>query len=339
MGSVERPARSSGAVRWGILATGHIARQFTADLQLNGHRVLAVGSRSGEAANRFAADLEVPRAHGSYEDLAADPDVDVIYVATPHSSHAEFATLAIEHGKHVLVEKAFTRNAEEAREVVGAAQASGVVVMEAMWTRFLPHMSFVRKAVRSGKLGEIRWVHADHTQQLPDDPTHRLNAPELAGGALLDLGVYPLSFAHDLLGPPTAVSAYGTLKGTGVDASVGTLLQHRGGAVSTSYVSSVTRGPNAAVVLGSEGRIDIDAVWYNPSRTTRLAIDGTVVETFDAPIVGRGMHFQALEMERVLAAGESFSPLMPPEDSIEVMTTMDTVRRQIGVRYPGEIEE
>lgn len=327
---------SDGKVRWGILATGGIARAFTRDLQAHGHQVTAVGSRSSASATSFASEFDIRRAHGSYDGLVADPDVDVVYVATPHSSHAANAIAALGHGKHVLVEKAFTVNAVEAQAVVDAAARAERLVLEAMWTRFLPHMRFVRDVVRSGRLGEIRSLHADHTQRLSSDPAHRLNDPHLAGGALLDLGVYPLSFAHDLLGPPAEVTACGTLKATGVDASVATILRHGSGALSTSFSSSESRGPNTAAVLGSEGRLDIDAIWYTPAAVTVRGAGGEVVERFEHPVGGRGMQYQAAEVERLLASGQTASPMMTPQDSVAVMATMDEVRAAIGVRYPSE---
>jgi predicted dehydrogenase len=180
---------SSGTLGWGILAPGGIARAFTRDLLLHGHRVAAVGSRSADRARAFAEEFGIARAHGSYDELVADPTVDVVYIATPHNLHAENAVAALESGKHVLVEKAFTLNAAEASRVARLGRTKGLVVMEAMWTRFLPHMEFVRSVVASGRLGEIRSLHADHTQRLSSDPAHRLNDPKLAGGALLDLGV------------------------------------------------------------------------------------------------------------------------------------------------------
>ena len=327
---------SAGEVRWGILATGGIARTFTRDLLDHGHRVTAVGSRAVQSARSFADEFGIRTAHGSYDGLVADPDVDVVYVATPHSSHAANALAALANGKHVLVEKAFTVNAVEARAVVDAAARADRLVLEAMWTRFLPHMTFVRDVVGSGRLGEIRSLHADHTQRLSSDPAHRLNDPHQAGGALLDLGVYPLSFAHDLLGAPVEVAARGTLRATGVDAAVATILRHGGGALSTSFSSSESRGPNTAAVLGTEGRVDIDAVWYAPSAVTVRDADGEVVERFEHPVSGRGMQYQAAEVERLLTSGETVSPSMTPQDSVAVMATMDQIRAAIGVRYPGE---
>jgi len=327
---------SDGAVGWGILATGGIARLFAADLVMHGHRVEAIGSRSAASAESFAGALGASRSHGSYEELVSDPRVDVVYVATPHNFHAENAVLALEAGKHVLVEKPFSLNASQARDVVDLAAASGLLVMEAMWTRFLPHMRAVRSFLDRGAIGEVRSLHADHTQRLPMDHNHRLNNLDLAGGALLDLGVYPISFAHDLLGPVEHVQAEATFKPTGVDASVASVIRHVGGAISTSFSSSETRGPNRATVLGTEGRLEIDATWYAPARVTVLDADDTVVEVYDQPVSGRGMHYQAAEVERLLAAGQTASPLMTPAGSVDVMATLDAVRERIGLRYPGE---
>ena len=323
-------------VRWGILATGGVARLFAKDLVAHGHLVQAVGSRSLAGAESFAAAFGIPRAHGSYEDLAADPDIDVIYVATPHNLHAANATLALEGGKHVLIEKSFTLTAAEARNVVGLARDRGLLVMEAMWSRFLPHMRRVRELVGSGRLGDIRSLHAEHAQRLPDSSSHRINDPSLAGGALLDLGIYPISFAHDLLGAPDHVQATATFKPTGVDGSVATILRHPGGAVSTSYSSSETLGTNTATVLGTEGRIEISSIWYAPARVTLYDTRDSVVEVFDEPVSGRGMQYQAEEMERLIAAGSTASSLMPPAESVSVMATMDAIRSAIGLRYPGE---
>jgi predicted dehydrogenase len=327
---------SDGKVGWGILATGRIAQAFTRDLLAHGHRVTAVGSRSAEGARNFAQDFGIANAHASYDDLVSDPDVDVVYVATPHSFHAENALAALRHGKHVLVEKALTVNVAEARAVYETAQSKGLVAMEAMWTRFLPHMAFVRSIMASGRLGEIRSLHADHAQRLPTDPTHRLNDPRLAGGALLDLGVYPLSFAHDILGSPVEITARATFTDTGVDESVATILRHENDTLSTSFSSMRTQGRNVAVVLGSDGRLEIDAVWYGPAPVTVRDPTGAVIDHFEQSISGRGMQYQAAELERLVAARELASPLMTPASSVDVMLTMDEIRAAIGLRYPHE---
>lgn len=334
--AAETAPRSPGLLRWGILATGGIARAMTRDLVAHGHRVSAVGSRTPAGAEAFAAEHGIERAHGSYDALVADPEVDVVYVATPHPLHATNARSALAAGKHVLVEKPFTINADQARSVVHEAGRRGLLVMEAMWTRFLPHMAFVREVVRSGAIGEVLSVHADHTQRLSADPGHRLNALALGGGALLDLGVYPISFAHGLLGPVSEVSAVATMRETGADADVATVLRHEKGGVSTSFSSSRTRGRNVATVLGSEGRIDVEAVWYSPATVVVRDATGQESDRFSEPVSGRGLQYQAAEVERVVAAGATSSPLMPPAESVAVMETLDRLRAVIGLRYPGE---
>ena len=322
--------------RWGILGTGWIADLFVKDLLLTGHTVTAVGSRSQGSADRFAARFGIPHAHATYESLAADPEVDVIYVATPHPMHAANAKMALTAGKHVLIEKPFTLNAGEAEEVVALAEANRLVALEAMWTRFLPHMVNFRKVVASGVLGELRSVIADHTQDLPDDPAHRLNALELGGGALLDLGIYPISFAWDILGEPQSIQATATFKTTGADAEVATLFQYGSGAIALTLSASDTAGPNRATVIGTEGRIEIDRVWYEPTSFRVYDSKNRVIQEFKSAIVGRGMQFEADETERLILAGMTAGDIMPPSETIAIMRTLDTIRSQIGLKYPDE---
>jgi predicted dehydrogenase len=280
--------------------------------------------------------LGIPTARGSYEALVADPNVDIIYIATPHPQHISAAKLALNAGKHILVEKAFTLNAAEAAEIVALAQAKGLVVLEAMWTRFLPHMKRIREILKAGMIGEVRSITADHRQKLPDDPKHRLNALDLGGGALLDLGIYPISFAWDVLGKPSAIQATATFRETGADAQVATIFHYANGAIATTLSSSDSAGPNRAAVVGTKGRIEIDAVWYSPTTFRVYDNDNNLVEAFDHAVAGRGMQFQADEAERLIAAGLTAGEIMPPSQSVEIMATLDEVRRQIGLRYPGE---
>ncbi|WOF24255.1 Gfo/Idh/MocA family oxidoreductase [Microbacterium betulae] len=324
-------------LRWGILATGGIARSFADDLRTAGLDIAAVGSRSPGSAARFAAEFGIAHAHGSYEELAADPGVDIVYVATPHPAHVENARLALESGKHVLVEKPFTLTGAEAAELRDLGARQGLLVMEAMWTRYLPHMARIREIVAAGALGEIRVVTADHTQRITSDPGHRLNALELGGGALLDLGVYPISFAWDVLGRPTTVRATARLAETGADSEVATIMTHEGGAISTTVSSSRAAGPNTAHIVGTEARIDVDRVWYTPTTFRVTTPDGTVREEFAAePFEGRGMFFQALAAERLVAEGRTSSDILPIDETVEIMGALDEIRRQIGVRYPQE---
>ncbi|UJP10527.1 Gfo/Idh/MocA family oxidoreductase [Microbacterium sp. KUDC0406] len=326
-------------LRWGILATGGIATAFTSDLRTAGLDVRAVGSRSQESADAFAATFGIPHAHASYKALVADPDVDIVYVSTPHPMHHANARLALDHGKHVLVEKAFTVNRAEAEDLQALAAEKGLLAMEAMWTRYLPHMVRIREIIAAGTLGEIRAVMADHTQSLPTDPAHRINALELGGGALLDLGIYPISFIWDVLGAPTGIQATGRLLETGADAEVATVMTHVGGAVSTSLASSRTAGPTAAIVMGTEARAEIGPFFLAPSVLRVIGPDGVVLEEFDgrpAPDTGRGMQFEALAAERLVAEGNIAGDILPIAETVEIMGALDEIRRQIGVRYPGE---
>lgn len=327
---------SPSSPRWGILGPGGIARAFTSDLRTAGLDVAAVGSRRRETAEAFAADFGIPHAHGSYEELVADPDVDIVYIATPHPMHAANALLALEAGKHVLVEKAFTLNAAEAAAVRDAAAERGLLAMEAMWTRYLPHMVRIRELVESGALGEIRAVTADHTQLLPSDATHRINALELGGGALLDLGIYPVSFAWDILGEPLSIAAAARIGDAGSDTEVATIMTHASGALSTSLSASRGAGPNTATIIGTEARIDIDSVWYSATSFRLVGPDGAVREVFRSDIEGRGMQYQALAAERYLADGRTDSDVLPIDESVAIMATLDEIRDLVGVRYPGE---
>jgi predicted dehydrogenase len=323
-------------LRWGILGTGLIARLFTSDLNLTGHTVTAVGSRTQQSADTFAAEHGIPRAHGSYEQLVADPEVDVIYISTPHPFHAEGALLALSHGKHVLVEKPFTVNAAEARQVVELAEEKGLIVLEAMWTRWLPHMIRIRELIASGALGEVRALIADHDQKLPDDPEHRIQNPALGGGALLDLGIYPVSFAWDVFGAPSSVYAISSPTATGVDRQTAIVLGYPGGEQAVLHTQLDARGPATAVIVGTDARVEIEPVWYNPTSFSLIDSSDTVLERYELEVPGRGMQFQADELERLVAEGRGAADVLPPAETVAIMGTLDEIRSQIGLRYPGE---
>ncbi len=324
------------SLRWGILATGGIAHSFTKDLRAAGLNVAAVASRSQEKADAFAAEFDIPRAHGSYAALAADPAVDIVYIATPHPQHVEPALAMIAAGKHVLVEKAFTANAAEARRIRDAAAAGGVLAMEAMWTRYLPHMVRIREIIAAGTLGDVRGLIADHTQRLPDDPSHRINDLALGGGALLDLGIYPISFAWDLFGAPARVQATATLKETGADAEVATMFTYASGAIASTFSTSMARGGNRATVLGTDASIHIDPVWYTATSFRVIASNGDVLEEFTNAVTGRGMQFQAFEAERLVATGDVRGALLDVDESVAIMECLDEIRGQIGLSFPAD---
>jgi len=323
-------------LRWGILGPGGIADMFTKDLATGGHTVTAVGSRSRETAQAFATAHGIPNVHGSYAELVADPEVDIVYIATPHPFHAEQAILALNAGKHVLVEKSFTLNQAQALEVVDLATDKKLVVLEAMWTRFLPHMVRIRELLAAGALGEVRGLIADHDQKITTDPTHRLQDPALGGGALLDLGIYPVSFAWDVFGEPSSTYALSSPTPTGVDQNTAIVFGYPQGGKAVLHTTLDARGPSTAVIIGTDARIEIEPVWYNAVSFDLIDPDGAVLEHFDGSVEGRGMQYQAAEIERIIASGELAGTALPPEESVAIMGSMDEIRRQIGLRYPGE---
>ncbi|GAB3440577.1 Gfo/Idh/MocA family oxidoreductase [Phycicoccus ginsengisoli] len=329
------------ALRWGVLAPGGIARAFTDAIHTrSGQRVVAVGSRDLGRAQEFAADFGVATAHGSYEELVTDPDVDAVYIASPHSEHRDHALLALGAGKPVLVEKAFTRNASEAREVVETARAAGLFAMEAMWTRFLPHVDVVRRCLEDGLLGEVHTVFADHGQKLFPAGPQRLWDPALAGGALLDLGIYPVSFASFALGTRggfSAVTAHGTVTDTGVDGQEGVVLEAASGAVASVLATMLTKTPTTASICGTRARLDLSGDFYTPGAVVRLVSpDHRVLDEYTSADREFGLHHEAVEVARRVGAGELESPLLPLDETVAIMGTLDEVRRQLGVSYPGE---
>jgi predicted dehydrogenase len=327
----------AAVLRWGILGTGWIASEFTQDLLANGMTVAAVGSRTQASADEFAARFGIQKAHASYEALAADPGVDAIYVSTPHPFHYDNARLALNAGKHVLVEKVFTLNAKEAREVVELAEAKNLVVLEAMWTRWLPHMLRVREIIAAGTLGEVRTVIADHNQHISGDPTNRLNNPDLGGGALLDLGIYPVSLAWDIFGKPsTILSLSSPVLATGVDRQTAILFGYEGGQQAVLHAALDTAGSNTAAIIGTEGRIEIDPVWYTPTSFTVYDASNAVIERFEHSVTRRGMQYQAKALEKLVATGAREGVELPPSETVAIMESLDEIRRQIGLHYAVE---
>ncbi|MER6496047.1 Gfo/Idh/MocA family protein [Streptomyces griseorubiginosus] len=327
------------SVRWGILATGGIAAAFTADLvDLPDAEVVAVASRSEASAKAFAERFGIERAYGEWGALAEDADIDVVYVATPHSAHRAAAGLCLSAGRNVLCEKAFTLNVREAEELVGLAKDGGRFLMEAMWMYCNPLVRRLKALVDDGAIGEVRTVQADFGLAGPFPPAHRLRDPAQGGGALLDLGVYPVSFAHLLLGEPSDVVAKAVLSEEGVDLQTGALLSYDGGALASLHCSLTGGTATIASVTGSLGRIDIPNGFFHPDRFV-LHRDGRDPEEFAAdPADGprNSLKHEAREVMRALRAGETESPLVPLEGTLAVMRTLDAIRDRVGVRYPGE---
>ena len=261
---------------WGILGPGGIAQAFAKDLTfLEGHTIGAVGSRSLTNAQNFANTFG-GTAYGSYEELVADSHIDAIYVATPHPAHHDNVILALNAGKPVLCEKPFAVNAKQAQAMVDAAAKNKVALMEAMWARFLPHYAKVREIIASGVLGPILSIHADHGQRLADQGIARLVEPQLAGGALLDLGIYPISFAHMILGNPISITSSAVMTDKGVDAQTSMIFNYDNGAQAILTTTMIEQTPCRAVVAGLDGWLEIDRTFYNPASMRVISNDGTV---------------------------------------------------------------
>ena len=321
-------------VRFGVLGTGHIASRFTDDLTRSPScEVVAIGSRTLERATEFRAEHSIARAHGSYEELVADPDVDVVYVAVPHPGHRDAAMLALEAGKSVLVEKPFAMDLTQTREIVDTARSNRLFCMEAMWTRFLPQFRAIQQLLDDERLGELKTVIAEFGVYFEKDSTSRLYDPMLGGGALLDLGIYPVSLAHFVFGAPQEVMALSDPTFTGVDEQTSILLHYDGGGQAMLTASLGVELPNRAVIAGEKARIEIARRWHQPSSFT-LTERGGAPEVHEYHDAGNGLRYQAEEVARCLRAGETESPILPLESTLQVMATMDEIRSQIQLAYP-----
>src|SRR5918994_177393 len=324
------------SMRWGILGTGRIVREFAAGLRdTPGAETLAVGSRTEDSAREFAASLGIPRHYSSYAELVTDPDVDVVYVATPHPFHAENVTLCLEAGKHVLCEKPMTVNAAQAERLIALAQEEELFLMEGMWTRFYPLMERVRHLISSGAIGEPRLLNVDFGFRAPYDPLQRLFNPDLGGGALLDVGVYCVSLSSMIFGPHERVTGLAHLGETGVDEQSAAILEHGDGRISTFSIAVRTATPQEATIAGTEGWINIHPEWWKP-HTLTLSRPGKGNETIKAPSTGNGFPHEAAEVMRCIGSGAGESDVMPLEETLSIARTMDELRRQWGLVYPGE---
>ncbi len=320
---------------WGILGPGGIAQAFAKDLTfIEGHTIGAVGSRSIANAEKFANTFG-GTAYGSYEELVADSSIDAIYVATPHPAHHDNVILALNAGKPVLCEKPFAVNAKQAQAMVDAAAKNKVALMEAMWARFLPHYAKVREIVASGVLGPILSIHADHGQRLADQGIARLVDPQLAGGALLDLGIYPISFAHMILGNPTSITSKAVMTDRGVDAQTSMIFSYDNGAQAVLTTTMIEQTPCRAVVAGLNGWLEIDRTFYNPASMRVILNDGSVTE-YPSAYTGHGLREQAESFKQIVQSGAVESKVLTWKDTVDIMKSMDTVRSQIGLRYPFE---
>jgi predicted dehydrogenase len=336
-----RVSNMDDTIGWGILATGKIARGFATNLRATpGARIAAVGSRSLEGAQAFADEYAEPGtiAHSSYAALVADPSVDVVYIASPNSMHLEHALLAFDAGKPVLCEKALTLNTAEAEEMVRVAGERGLFLMEAMWMACNPVILTMLADLRSGRFGTPRQVRADLGFIVDRPSTDRTLDPALGGGALLDMGVYPLTFAHLVLGEPVGLVAAAHLSEQGVDLNIAIAGRYAGGAVAALTASMTSMSPRSASIATDLGRIDLPGDFHHPSHAVFKPADGTTAITITGaePLFGTGLGNEAAEVMRCLRQGLLESPLVPHQQTLSLMRQMDTIREQIGVRYAAD---
>jgi predicted dehydrogenase len=330
------PSAAAPALGWGVLGTGWIADRFIRSLQRHTRQhVLAVGSRDPGRSTAFAARHGLLRGYGSYQELVADPGIDVVYVATPHPAHHPCATLALEAGKHVLVEKPLALNAAQAAEIARLAADRGRFCMEALWTFFLPKFDVVRQLLDAGALGEIRTVQAEYGEHFTAG--HRILRPDLAGGPLLDLGTYPVSLATWVLGPPERVLAAGQPHAAGVNGQAAVILCDPDGNQAVLHTTLLSNTPTAATIAGSHGTLTLPGPFYQPGDLLLTSADGHQRLTFTEPRTAHdALYFEAAEVARCIAAGRLESPIRPLGGSITTLEVMDEIRGQLGIRFPGE---
>jgi predicted dehydrogenase len=328
-------AVTNAPLRWGIASTGSIAETMAAALAaVPDAELAAVCSRTQDAAERFAGQHGARRAHGSYEALAENPEVDVVYVATPNHRHHPDTLMYLDAGKHVVCEKPLALNAAEVEEMVTTAKRSGRFLMEAMWSRFLPSYRRLVEIVSEGQIGEVVQVDASFGFTMPFAPDHRVFDLAKGGGSLLDLGVYAVNLSHLLLGAPTTVEARAHIGSTGVDEQTIALLSFPGGALATASSAIRAHLPCDARIVGTAGMIGVPA-FMHCAESLEVHRHGSV-ERIDLPMGPTPFQYQVAEVGDCIRQGLDESPTMPLQASLDLARVLDAVRDRIGLRYPGE---
>ena len=320
-------------IRWGFLGAGGIAASMAADLHHGNNMLYAVAARDADRAAAFAARFGASHSHGDYLSVVEDPEVDIVYIATTHPFHREQALMAIDAGKHVLIEKPLTLNASHAREVLTAASDKGVFAMEAVWMRANPLILKAQELVAQGVIGDVVAVHADFSIEVGFDPAHRLFDLANGGGALLDLGVYPMHFASLFLGRPDTQQVLGTLSPTGSDATVALQWGYDSGATAQLRCATTAWTPGRATIAGTAGSISVEPWFLNPRRLVVTTSEGE--SRVDGEETAYGPQIE--EVERCLRAGVLESPRVPHADTIAILELIDQARADLGVRYPAEV--
>lgn len=329
-----KPSREAPVIRWGILGSGWIAEKFIESVRAHTNQeIVAVGSRTKDRAESFAARMGLKKAYGDYETLVAARDLDVIYVATPHNLHHEGVTLALSAGKHVFVEKPIALNRAQAVDLVTLARREKRFLAEALWTFYLPKFDVLRQLLQSKAIGEIKSVNTDYGEHFTRD--HRIFNPKLAGGPLLDLGSYPASLLTEILGVPERVVGVGQVDPSGVNGQLSAILTDADGNQGTLSTTLYGITPTNAVIVGTEGTIRFDGPFNMPGPFEVLSADGSQTLRYEEPS-GRhfeGMHYEAAEVARRITAGDLETPYRPLDASIDTMMTLDMIRRCIGIDF------
>ncbi len=326
----------SDQIKWGILGPGRIAHQFARDIRLvKEARLWAVASRQKERAREFAQRYTIPKAYGSYRELVEDEAIDIVYIATPHGRHYEDIKLCLNHNKAVLCEKSFTLNARQAQEVINLARTNGLFLMEAMWTRFLPITQKLRKLLKQNVIGRLHMLSADLGFPFPFDLQSRLFNPVLGGGALLDVGVYPVSLSQWFLGTPREMRSLAVMGETGVDEQAGMVFSYANGVMAHLFTSIRSSTPSQAVFMGDKGHLIVQAPLYRPSGIV-IKLENGREEYLKAPLKGNGFNYEISEATRCLLQGQLQSSIMPWQDTTDVMKIMDGLRALWGFSYPQE---
>lgn len=324
-------------IKWGILGTGRIAEIFTSELKkLPNAVVSAVGSRDKEKAQVFADRFSIPQYYGSYDDLVSCSDTDIIYVATPHSCHMDNTILSLRANKHVLCEKPFSINSHESKSMISLAKDKGLFLMDALWIRFTPLMEWLKQALKDCIIGELGMFSGSFGYAMNFDPENRVYNPELGGGALLDVGIYPLSTSIWLMGVPDETVALAKLGHTGIDEHTGMVMKTPDGKISVIYTAVVNRMPGEFTIMGEKGYISVPGPWWHLDKLfLHLNSGHTEVKTF--PFEGRGYVYMARHVMNCICEGKTESPFIPLSDTLSIMNSMDQIRQQIGLKYPMEL--
>ena len=328
--------KQSKVIRWGILGPGRIAHKFCADLlKVDDAKIMAVGSRSIDRAEAFAQQYDIPHAYGSYDALVQSNEIDVIYVATPHNAHYENTITCLTHGKHVLCEKPMGINSDQVRSMISTAANKNLFLMEAIWTAFFPAIAKVRDLIAEDAIGPIKMIEADFGFTATIDPNHRLYNPILAGGALLDIGIYPVFLAHLLKGSPDQISAVATMTDTGVDASNAIQMSWLDGTVASLNSTISADTPITATISGPKGYIQVHRRWHESKEVSLYHRSGRV-NNWSYQDDYMGYFYEINEVHRCLRAGQTESQVLPHQFSLDLINSLDLIRQLIGLKYPAE---